>query len=49
MAGCYRELKEYSRSEELILEALEILTQKYGKENLLVANCLNNLGLTYKR
>jgi hypothetical protein len=49
MAGCLRELKRYSESTRLLLDALDILVKKYGEDNLLVATCLNNLGLTYKK
>ena len=35
LAGCLRELRRYKESEETGFEALKILTEKYGDENLI--------------
>ena len=35
MAGCLRELRRYDESEKYGKEALKILSEKYGEENIL--------------
>ncbi|EGR32094.1 hypothetical protein IMG5_097080 [Ichthyophthirius multifiliis] len=49
MAGCLRELKRYDDAIKILEKSLQTLIQKYGENNLITANCQNNLGLTYKK
>lgn len=34
MAACLREVKKFKESEEMGLEALKIISEKYGEENI---------------
>eukprot|EP00330_Aristerostoma_sp_ATCC50986_P003472 CAMPEP_0114597758 /NCGR_PEP_ID=MMETSP0125-20121206/20094_1 /TAXON_ID=485358 ORGANISM="Aristerostoma sp., Strain ATCC 50986" /NCGR_SAMPLE_ID=MMETSP0125 /ASSEMBLY_ACC=CAM_ASM_000245 /LENGTH=88 /DNA_ID=CAMNT_0001802741 /DNA_START=173 /DNA_END=435 /DNA_ORIENTATION=- len=49
MAGTYRELGKFGKSEEVLLEALKIFTTELGEEDLNTAAAFNNLALTYKK
>lgn len=49
MAGAYRELGQYEKSEKYLLEALEIFKKTLGEEHLNTATCFNNLALNYKK
>jgi len=49
MAGAYRELGHFAKSEELLKEALDIFLKELGEEHLNTATCLNNLALNYKK
>src|SRR5687768_4572353 len=49
MAGAYRELGKFEKSEEYLKQALEIFLAELGEDHLNTATCLNNLALNYKR
>lgn len=48
-AGSYREVDQFEKAVRSIDEAYELLGNKYGEKNVLVAICLNNYGLILKK
>jgi hypothetical protein len=38
LAGCLRELRRYKESEENGMEALKIISEKYGEDNILTGS-----------
>ena len=49
MAGAYRELGQFQKSEDCLEEALEIFQKELGENHLNTATCLNNMALTCKK
>lgn len=47
-AGCYRGLKQFKESDELLKSALKIMKDNFGERNLPSATIYNNMGMSFK-
>jgi tetratricopeptide (TPR) repeat protein len=46
--GCYRSMKQYKKTDELLQKAYELTKENFGDNTLPIATIYNNMGLSYK-